>query len=96
MSEAERSTITLRAIEGSPLRRQRIREMVIATAHAIGERNGIGVLGVRTDDESVTIDLAADRLAAIGFAAELRRLTTSWYTNKFGVPSLWGGGEGAP
>ena len=30
------------------------------------------------------------QIEAVGFAAELRRLTTSWYTHKFGVDTLWG------
>ena len=34
--------------------------------------------------------LATGRIQAIGFAAELRRLTTAWYAHKFGVGELWG------
>ena len=82
--------ITLRALEGTPLQHESIRSMVQATAEAIAERQGVRVLEVRTTPASVTAVLAADRLVAIGFAAELRRLTTNWYKHKFGVDSLWG------
>ena len=84
------TTITLRALEGTPLAHERIREMVIATARAIAERQGIEVRQVRADDDSVTAVLVAGRIESFGFAAELRRLTTNWYAHKFGVPELWG------
>ena len=84
------SHITLRALEGAPLHDQRIREMVMATAHALAERHGMTLLNIAADDESVTVTLPAGRIEAMGFAAELRRLTTRWYTQKFGVSTLWG------
>ena len=84
------TTITLRALEGEPLSDQRIREMVEATARAIAERQGVEVLEVRSDPDRIHITLPVNRLVAIGFAAELRRLTTRWYIKKFGEPTLWG------
>ena len=90
MTAPPTSAVTLRALEGEPLKHDRIREMVVATAHAIAERQGIQVLEIGTSPASITARLAAGRIEALGFAAELRRLTTSWYRHKFGEVSLWG------
>jgi len=88
--------ITLRALQGKPLADPRIRDMVAATAHSLGERNGITVRDVRATDTSVVITLDAPRIAAIGLAAELRRVTETWYTRKYGEPTLWGEVTPAP
>jgi hypothetical protein len=93
MSGRERqlaSQISLRALEGEPLADERIKAMVIATAHAIAERQGLTLLHVETQSDRITVVLNAGRIEAIGFAAELRRLTTNWYTSKYGEPTLWG------
>lgn len=84
------SGITLRALKGDPLSDKRLRGMIVATARGIAERQGIKVLSLATTPDSITVALATGRLEAIGFAAELRRLTTSWYTNKYGEDTLWG------
>ena len=84
------SAITLRALAGRPLQDQRVRETVIATAKAIAERQGVELLEVSAEPTSITVTLGASRVVAMGFAAELRRLTTTWYTKKFGAASLWG------
>ena len=84
------STITLRAITGTPLRDARVRRIVEATARAISERHNVELVSMQTTDDSVTVTLAAHRLAAIGFVAELRRLTTSWYRVERPEDSLWG------
>jgi hypothetical protein len=90
MSEQAASKVTLRALKGQPLEDDRIREMVEATALAIAERQGVAVLGLSTTPQQITVQLGAGRIAAMGFAAELRRLTTRWYTQKFGEQTLWG------
>lgn len=90
MTEGKASAVTLRALEGEPLAHEATREMVIATAHAIAERQGVPVFDVKTTPTSVTVVLGASRIVAMGFAAELRRLTTAWFTRKFGVDTLWG------
>jgi hypothetical protein len=86
----ESATITLRALAGEPLADDRVRETVIATARALAERHGLSVLQVETDPDSATFTLNAGRIDAVGFAAELRRLTTRWYTQKYGETTLWG------
>ncbi len=81
--------ITLRALEGEPLRNDAVRGTVLASAHAIAERTGVNLLEIESQDDRVIVALEADRIAAIGFAAELRRVTDAWHRKKFGV-SLWG------
>lgn len=90
MNEQRGASVTLRALEGEPLRDDQVRTMVQATAHAIAERQGVPVLRLHCDPDRITVELAADRIVAIGFAAELRRLTTAWYAHKYGQATLWG------
>lgn len=90
MSAAQSSAVTLRALEGQPLEDDRIREMVIATAHALAERHGVTVLAIDAEPDHITMKLNVGRIEAMGFAAELRRSTTRWYTQKFGASTLWG------
>lgn len=85
-----RSTITLRALVGAPLHDTKVRDIVMATASAIAERNGVTLTALCANDDSVTAELAANRLVALGFAAELRRVTGAWYAHKSGGQSLWG------
>lgn len=85
--------VTLRAKIGQPLNDEPFRRMVVATAQAIAERTGIPVSDIATTGDSVSVMIQGDRLAAIGFAAELRKLTTRWYEGKFGVPDVWGAVE---
>jgi len=87
---ANGSAVTLRALEGDPLSDDRIREMVIATAHALAERHGFKVLAIHAEPDRITVKLNAGRIEALGFAAELRRSTTRWYMQKYGARTLWG------
>lgn len=84
------STVTLRSRIGEPLRDETTRRTVVATAQAIAERMGFVVQEIDTTPDSVTVTIDADQLASIGFAAELRTLTTNWYRHKFGIEHLWG------
>lgn len=87
-------TMKLTAREGTPLTDESIARTVIATAHAIAERTGVELQRIDHDDKSLTVTLATDRLAGMGFLAELRRLTNAWHAGKVGndplKPSLWG------
>lgn len=67
-----------------------VRDTVVATAHAIAERTGVALRALATDADSITVTLEIDKLAAIGFMAELRRLTNAWYEKKFREGPLWG------
>lgn len=86
----ERATMRLRAVSGTPLDEPSVREMVESSARALAERMGIEVFGVVLDDVSITMDLGVDRLAGLGFMAELRRTTNAWYENKYHDGPLWG------
>lgn len=88
--QSRRATVTLRALEGEPLRDAGVRRTVVAAAHAIAERNGVSLLDLTTTPNSLTATLDASRLAAIGFAAELRRITGQWHEAHTGKPHLWG------
>ncbi len=90
MTARPASAITLRALDGEPLAEPALRDMVVATAHAVAERQGIEVLGISTTTRSITAKLGCGRTVAIGLAVELRRLTTVWYTRKYGAATLWG------
>ena len=59
MSTSPASAITLRALEGEPLRDEALREMIIATARAIAERQGVDVLELRTEPDRITVSLSA-------------------------------------
>ena len=83
------TSLRLRAITGYPLADDRVRGTVIATANAIAERTGVAIGSVLADGDSVLVEIEGDQLAAVGFLAELRRLTNAWYEGKFGE-SLWG------
>lgn len=84
------TTVTLRALEGEPLVDERVRDMVVANAYAIAERQGIAVLRVTPLPDRIEVTLETGRVEAIGFAAELRRVTTNWYRHKFQKETLWG------
>ena len=86
------SRVRLRALDGEPLADERVRETVVATARAIAERTGVAIGAVEAEPGSITVTLAGDKLAAMGFLAELRRLTNAWYEQRHGI-SLWGGDE---
>lgn len=92
MSDSTHSTIVLRALKGRPLTDKKVRAIVESSAWAIGERTGVRVISVETEDDRIRVALECSRLVAVGFAAELRRLTERWYAAKFpdSNRALWG------
>lgn len=86
----ERSTMRLRAVSGTPLDEPVVREMVESSARALAERMGVEIFGLALDEESITVDMGVDRLAGLGFMAELRRTTNAWYEAKYRDGPLWG------
>lgn len=89
MTSIERlEDVTLRAKSGAPLQSTSVAAVVEATAHAIAERTGVTVVTVHIEPDAITATLRAPTIVAIGFAAELRRLTERWYQSKMGT-SLW-------
>jgi hypothetical protein len=85
----ESSTVRLTALEGEPLRDDRLRDLVVATAHAIAERTGVALTAIDPSPDGVQVTISAGRLAALGFVAELRRVTEAWHRGRTGR-SLWG------
>lgn len=89
-----RSTVILRALKGVPLADPLVRDVVVATAHAIAERTGVRLLDLQWSPDAIMLSIDESRLAAIGFAAELRRLTNRWHAARHPrvvpPPSLWG------
>ncbi len=86
----ETSTVRLRALSGTPLADLRVRGVVVSTAHAIAERTGVSLVEVVPTDDSITVTMGAGRIAGLGFAAELRRITGAWFAGKHPGQSLWG------
>ena len=99
----ERSTVVLRSqalgalddVNG-PLGSDDVRRIVIATAEAIAERTGVRLIATSVEGNALTLTVAGPPLVAVGFAAELRRVTEAWHRAKFGNP-LWNatGSEGS-
>lgn len=90
------SKVTLHAdlaTEPRPLADERVRETVIAVARSIAERTGVELLDVSATDTSVSATISAGRVAAMGFAAELRRSTNDWHAKRAGR-TLWLDREG--
>lgn len=79
----------LRALEGHPLDDAQVRETVLATARAIAERTGFALEQLDAAHDAVTVTMRADKLAALGFLAELRRVTNAWYESKYHRGPLW-------
>ena len=82
------STATLRARIGRPMDDPAIRDLVAATAEAIGERHGVGVRVISAEGDAIEVAVAGGDVAALGLVAELRRLTDRWHRGRFGSP-LW-------
>lgn len=72
----------------APLADDAVRRIVVATAHAIAERVGVELVEIRADDAGVAVTLRGSRVTAMGFLAELRRLTNRWHRDKLGS-DLW-------
>ncbi|MEN0021076.1 MAG: HAD-IIIA family hydrolase [Planctomycetota bacterium] len=72
----------------APLADASVRRIVISTGHAIAERVGVDLTAIEADDHGVTVSLRGTRVAAMGFLAELRRLTNAWHRSKHGN-ELW-------
>jgi|GEM_PF-674018 len=72
----------------APLREPRVRATVIAAARALAERTGVTVLDLRAADHGIELLLDGEEAVAVGFAAELRRITNAWHHARTGRP-LW-------
>lgn len=84
------STVVLRALDGRPLADPEVRRVVLAAARALAERHGVTLERLDARPDHLRATLRTSRLAAVGFAAELRRLTAAWHQRRTGQPHLWG------
>lgn len=66
-----------------------VHDTVVASAEGIAERTGVRLVSIEVDEGGVTAIVEGDRLAALGLAAELRRLTGAWYTRHRPGEHLW-------
>lgn len=81
----------------NPLADEAIRSMVVATARAIAERTGIELLDLRAQPRGIEATIAGPEVVAVGFVAELRRLSNAWHRSRTGRdlwPSTSDSGEG--
>ncbi|MCH2144601.1 MAG: hypothetical protein MK082_05575 [Phycisphaerales bacterium] len=81
--------VSLRAAVGEPLAEEATRNIVTATAEAIGERTGVTVRVLEASFDLVELEVDGTNLEATALAAELRRLTDKWHHDRHGR-SLWG------
>lgn len=93
MTDALVSRITLRARSGTPLADHRVRDMVVAAAHALAERHGVETIDVVASPDALECRLRGSQIVALGFAAELRRTTESWYEHTHPGATLWRAAE---
>lgn len=84
------ATVRLTAFSGRPLEDPNIRETVVIAAQALAERCGVTIAAINAKSISLTVTLEADEIAALGFGAELRRITNAWYEGKYRDGPLWG------
>jgi poly-gamma-glutamate capsule biosynthesis protein CapA/YwtB (metallophosphatase superfamily) len=89
LKPVETSTVRLRALSGTPLAQERVRSTVEAAARALAERNAVEVSQLSCEADAITLTLGINKLAALGFLAELRRVTEAWHRAKFNA-GLWG------
>jgi histidinol-phosphate phosphatase family protein len=90
----EVSSGSLRALVGTPLADEQVRRVVTSAAHALAERTGVRILGLTADESSISATIEGDEVMAVGFVAEVRRVTNAWYASRNAGASLWGDPRG--
>lgn len=88
--EERLSEFRLSALAGEPLSDPPTRAMVESSARALAEREGLALTHLELGPAHVAGRLNADDVTALGFAAELRRLTNAWYERRYRDGPLWG------
>lgn len=86
----ELSEFRLSALAGEPLSDPATRGMVESSARGLAEREGLSLTHLEIGASHVAGRLNADEVTALGFAAELRRLTNAWYERRYRDGPLWG------
>lgn len=83
--------VTLHAADHGILADRDLRAALEASAHGLGERTGVRLVGLDWTADSVTATVEGGEVVALGFAAEWRRVTTAWWRTRGGSGSLWAG-----
>lgn len=65
-----------------------IRETMKSAALGLAEREGVALVELVVDTEAVEVELVGAEIVAIGFVAQLRRITSSWAASH-GIGELW-------
>lgn len=90
---AEVSAVDLRPLEDGALDDARTRETVLASARSIAEQHRVPLVELGVASGALRMGVRADRLVALGFAAEVRRATNAWHRARKGA-ALWPGDFG--
>jgi hypothetical protein len=90
----EVSTAMLTAVRGEPLADVAVRAVVVSAAGALAERTGVKVVRIEATASGVQVVVEGPEVVAVGFVAELRRVTNAWWAGRRGKgvagESLWG------
>ncbi|MCE7973346.1 MAG: HAD-IIIA family hydrolase [Leptolyngbya sp. PLA1] len=89
----EVAAVDLRPLEEGALDDARTRETVLASARSIAEQHGVRLVELGVADGALRLGVRADRMLALGFAAEVRRATNAWHRARTGS-ALWPGDAG--
>ncbi|MFM1830600.1 MAG: D-glycero-beta-D-manno-heptose,7-bisphosphate 7-phosphatase [Planctomycetota bacterium] len=84
-------TVTLHAMHTDTLADPQVRQAIAVAAESLAERSGVRLLQLEWDQDRVTATLEGGELVALGFAAELRRLTHRWWRARGELAPLWAG-----
>lgn len=88
-SRAGWTRVRLNAAVTGALSDMTVHDTVVSSAEGIAERTGVRLVSIEVDEGGVTAFVEGDRLAALGLAAELRRLTGAWYARRRPGDHLW-------
>lgn len=85
-----RSSASLRAAHPGLLNAERTRESVLSSGRALAERSGVRLLRLAIEDGRLDAEVDGPEIVALGFIAELRRITNRWHRARTGE-ALWSG-----
>jgi UPF0288 family protein (methanogenesis marker protein 3) len=91
-AEREVISVTLHARDGAALNDERVRSTVESAARALAERQGVELVDLTITGERLDVALVGPEVVGVGFVAELRRSTETWYAKRTSGDTLWGRG----
>jgi D-glycero-D-manno-heptose 1,7-bisphosphate phosphatase len=84
-------TVTLHALHDAALDDPEVRQALVTAAQSLADRGGVRLLQLDWSDGCMTVTVEGGELVALGFAAELRRLTHRWWRARGELSPLWAG-----